>query len=270
MPIMVNMSFVREDQSRMRRQLTQEAIELAMQGRWTEAADVNQEILGSYPGDPDAHNRLGRALMELGRYQEARNAYQQALELDPYNSIAKKNLSRLELLGDQDATPQVEAQRVIPQLFISETGRTGVVALVHPAPHNVLGRKAAGDEVFLRAHSQRLMVEDSQGVYLGEVEARHSPRLIRLMDGGNQYAAAIASINGDQMKLVVRETFQHPDMAGRLSFPPVKTEAPRPVDIQLEDDEEAIPLDEGEEEPLPPRAIEEPEASTEEWEAVGY
>ncbi|MDP7240109.1 MAG: tetratricopeptide repeat protein [Dehalococcoidia bacterium] len=263
------MSFIREDQLTMKRQLTQEAIELAMQGLWTEAVQINQEILESYPGDSDAHNRLGRALLELGRYQEARDAYRQSLELDPYNSIAKKNLSRLELLGDQDATPQIEAQRVIPQLFISETGRTGIVALVHPAPLNVLGRKAAGDEVFLKVDSQRLMVEDSQGTYLGEVEARHSPRLIRLMEGGNQYAAAIARISGNQVRLVVRETFQHPDLAGRPSFPPVKSSALRPVDTQIEEDEEVIPLDEGDEEPLPPRALEELEAPAEEWGAIG-
>lgn len=270
MPTMVNMGYIREDQSRMRRQLTQEAIDLAMQGRWKEAVEINQEILESFPMDPDTHNRLGRALLELGRYQEARQSYQQSLELDPYNSIAKKNLSRLALLGDQDATPQGEPQRVIPQLFISETGRTGVMALEHQAPPQVLGRKAAGDEVFLKVHSQRLILEDSQGVYLGEIEARHAPRLIRLMEGGNLYTAAIASISGDQVRVIVRETYQHPDQAGRLSFPPVRAGTLRPVETQIEEEEEVMALDEGDEEPLPPGAIEDQEASTEGWENIGH
>lgn len=269
MPTMVNMGYIREDQAKIRRQLTQEAIDLAMQGRWKEAVEVNREILESFPTDPDAHNRLGRALMELGRYQEARQAYQQSLELDPYNSIAKKNLSRLAPLGDQDATPQREPQRVIPQLFISETGRTGVVALEHPAPPQVLGRKAAGDEVFLRPHSQRLILEDSQGEYLGEVEARHAPRLIRLMEGGNLYTAAIASISDDQVRVVVRETYQHPDQAGRLSFPPMRQGVLRPLDIQIEEEEEVMALDEGDEEPVPAGAIEDQDASTEGWESLG-
>ncbi len=269
MPTMVNMGYIREDQAKIRRQLTQEAIDLAMQGRWKEAVGVNQEILESFPTDPDAHNRLGRSLMELGRYQEARQAYQQALELDPYNSIAKKNLSRLALLGDQDTTPQREPQRVIPQLFISETGRTGVVTVERPAPPQVLGRKAAGDEIFLKVDSQRLILEDSQGVYLGEVETRHAPRLIRLMEGGNLYAAAIASIGGDQVRVVVRETYQHPDQAGRLSFPPVRAGVMRPLHIQLEEEEEVMALDEGDEDPLPSGAIEDQDTPTESWGSGG-
>ncbi|MEE9202037.1 MAG: tetratricopeptide repeat protein [Dehalococcoidia bacterium] len=270
MPTMVNTGYIREDQAKIRRQLTQEAIDLAMQGRWKEAVEVNQEILESFPMNPDTHNRLGRALMELGRYQEARQAYQQALELDPYNSIAKKNLSRLALLGDQDAIPQQDPQqRVIPQLFISETGRTGVVALEHPAPPQVLGRKAAGDEVFLKVDSQRLILEDPQGVYLGEVEARHAPRLIRLMGGGNLYAAAIASISDDRVRVIIRETYQHPDQAGRLSFPPMRAGTLRPLDIQLEEEEEVMALDEGDEEPLPSGAIADHDSSTEGWENLG-
>jgi tetratricopeptide (TPR) repeat protein len=263
------MGYIREDQAKIRRQLTQEAIGLAMQGRWKEVVEVNQEILESFPTDPDTHNRLGRALMELGRYQEARQAYNQALELDPYNSIAKKNIARLALLGDQDATPQREPQRVVPQLFINETGRTGVVALERQAPSQVMGRKAAGDEVFLKAHSQRLVLEDSQGVYLGEVETRHAPRLIRLMTGGNLYAAAIASINDEQVRVVIRETYQDPSQAGRLSFPPVRAAVVRSPDIQIEDEEDVIGLDEGDEEPLPPRAMEDQNAPSEDWGNVG-
>ena len=269
MPTMVNMSHIREDQAKIRRQLTQEAIELAMHGQWREAAGVNREILESFPTDPDAHNRLGRALMELGRYQEAREAYQQSLELDPYNGIAKKNLARLALLGDRDATPRREPQRIVPQLFISETGRTGIVSLEHPAPDRVLGRKAAGDEVFLKVHQQRLIIEDSQGAYLGEVEARHAPRLIRLIQGGNRYAAAIASINHDQARVVIREVYQHPDNAGRLSFPPMRPEAVRPMDVQFEEEEEALSLDEGDEEPVPAGAIEDQNEPTGNWENPG-
>lgn len=269
MPSMVNMSYIREDQARIRRQLTQKAIELAMQGRWEEAVAVNREILDSFPSDPDAYNRLGRALMELGRYPEARQAYQQALELDPYNSIAKKNLERLAVLGDQAGAPQREPQRVTPQLFMSEMGRTGVVLLEHTAPQEVLARKAAGDEVFLRVDNQRLIVEDAQGTYLGEVEPRHALRLIRLMQGGNRYAAAIASIGDDQVRVMVREVYQHPDLAGRLSFPPARAEALRTAEVTAEDEEEVMALDEGDEEPLPPSDLEEPEAGVEDWEGLG-
>ena len=48
-----------------------------------------------FPNEVDAYNRLGKALTELGRYAEARDAYAHAVKLDPLNGIAAKNLQRL-------------------------------------------------------------------------------------------------------------------------------------------------------------------------------
>ena len=52
---------------RYRQQRSKEAIDLAMQSKWQEAVEINQEILENFPRDVDASNRLGRAYMELGR-----------------------------------------------------------------------------------------------------------------------------------------------------------------------------------------------------------
>ena len=56
------------------------------------------------------------------------------------------------------------------------------------------------------------------GAYLGMVEPRTGLRLARLMAGGNRYAAALVS-NGEPPRIIVRETFQHPSLAGKVSFP---------------------------------------------------
>ena len=68
-----------------------EAIALALQSRWQDAIGANEGILELFPEDVETHNRLGRALMEVGKYAAARKAYGRALELDPRNRIAKKN-----------------------------------------------------------------------------------------------------------------------------------------------------------------------------------
>ena len=85
----------------MKRLLPERAIELAMQNRWSEAADINRKIIELYPSDADAYNRLGKALMEMGRYRDALATYQKAIELDPNNVIAKKNVERLVHLADK-------------------------------------------------------------------------------------------------------------------------------------------------------------------------
>jgi len=198
-----------------------------MQGQWQEAAAVNRAIIAVFPNDVDAYNRLGKALTELGRYSEAREAYGKTLELDPLNSIAQKNLARLATLGE-GATVQAEGgKKLSPAMFISEMGKTGITVLTRPAAE-AAARMTAGDQVFLRRQNNTLVVESSQGEYLGEVEPKLGMRLIKLMEGGNEYAAAIATLSQDDIRVIIKETFQHPSQAGKPSFPPTTGEAFRP------------------------------------------
>jgi hypothetical protein len=210
-----------------RRQRAERAIKLAMQGQWEEAAAVNRTLIASFPNDVDAYNRLGKALTELGRYAEARDAYSKALEFDPYNSIAQKNLSRLASLGESAAPRSEGRKKLSPQMFISEMGKTGVTTLVRP-DLGATARMTTGDEVFLRRHNNFLVVENGEGEYLGEIEPKMSMRLMKLMEGGNEYAAAIATLGQDDVRVIIKETFQHASQVGRLSFPPTTEEAFRP------------------------------------------
>lgn len=84
-----------EEQGKLGQQLSQEAIELAQYGRWEEAVAVNKDIIERFPADVSAYNRLGKASLELGEYAQAEEAYAKALEIDPLNTIAVKNLQRL-------------------------------------------------------------------------------------------------------------------------------------------------------------------------------
>jgi len=208
-----------EDKARLRRKASQEAISLAMQSRWQEAVAVNQGIIELFPTDIDAYNRLGRAFMELGEFAKAKEAYGQALGLDPYNSIAQKNLQRLSLLSESQVSVKEERREVSPDLFIGEMGKAGVVNLQNLAPREVLARMAAGNQVQLKVKGQQLIVENDDGEYLGLVEPPHGFRLARLIEGGNKYTAAIVSINNDSARVIIREIFQHPSQIGRLSFP---------------------------------------------------
>jgi len=220
------MVFQAEDRARTKKQRTEAAIQLALQGRWDEAANLNRAIIELFPTDVDAYNRLGKALTELGRYAEAREAYQKALEIDPLNAIASKNLSRLATLG-KEATPRPATQKLSPQMFIEETGKTGITTLLRPNME-IAARMTAGDQVNLAPDNGTLVVKSMQGEFIGEVEPRLAQRLSKLMEGGNQYVAAISGLTDSAVKVFIRETFQHPSQAGKLSFPPAVTEAFRP------------------------------------------
>jgi tetratricopeptide (TPR) repeat protein len=220
----------KEEQARLIRQASRQAIALAIEGRWREAVDANKGILESFPNDVDTLNRLGRAHIELGEYAEARNAYTRAKELDPYNSIADKNLRRLAHLdGDEEGVKGEGATKLEPNYFIEETGKAGVVRLQQLGPKEVLARMVAGDKVELEAFEGNLTVKNEAGELLGVVEARHGQRLARLMAGGNRYAASVTSSSEESLAVIIREIYQHPSQAGQLSFPSKGVESLRPL-----------------------------------------
>jgi tetratricopeptide (TPR) repeat protein len=221
------MVFQAEDRAKAKKQHADQAIQLALQGRWTEAAQLNRGIIETFPSDVDAYNRLGKALTELGRYGDARDAYMKAVEIDPLNSIARKNLTRLESLGEQEAAPRPASQKLSPQMFIEETGKTGVTVLVRPNM-GIAARMTAGDQVNLQRQNGSLVIQSAGGEYVGEVEPRLGQRLIKLMDGGNEYIAAISALDAKEVRLFIRETFQHSSQTSKLSFPPTVTETFRP------------------------------------------
>src|SRR5919206_3885344 len=99
--------FQSEDRLRLKRVRSEKAIQLAMQNRWEEAAELNRQMLELFPNDVDTFNRLGKSLLELGRYEEALEAYQQAHRLDPTSTIAQRNIQRLEKLVEEHAPPPV-------------------------------------------------------------------------------------------------------------------------------------------------------------------
>ena len=222
------MTYEDDLQVRLRRQRTKQAIALAMQGQWQEAITANQEIIESFPRDVEAYNRLGRAYLELGMYSQARQAYSQTMELDSYNTIAKKNLQRLSLLSEDLVVAKVNSRKVEPQIFIEEMGKAGVVDLYNPAPIEVQAKVVAGDKVYLKPDGHVLNVETVHGEYLGQVDHRHGQRLIKLIEGGNQYTVAITSVAQGNITIIIREVYQHPSQAGQLSFPPRGIKSPKP------------------------------------------
>jgi hypothetical protein len=226
---------------RIKQQRSKEAIDLAMQARWREAVDVNKEIIGSFPEDVDTYNRLGRAYLELGNYAQAREAYNRSVKLDPYNAIAARNMRRLNDLKGA-AQVEVETDKVEPHQFIEEIGKAGVVTLQELAPKEKRASTVAGDKAVLKTEGSSLVVENGRGEYLGKVEPKHALRLLRMMAGGNKYSAVVVKSAAESMTVMVRETYQHPDQAGKLSFPPRGMAEYRPYVgdklIKLEPEEE--------------------------------
>ena len=218
--------FPSEDRLRLKRIRSEKAIQLAMQNRWDEAVEINRQILELFPDDVDTHNRLGKALMELGHYADARDAYQEAARRDPSNTIAAKNVARLSKLADEAAAGAALAPPpapVDPRLFIEESGKTAVTNLVDVAPFEQIATLTAGDKMDLQIDGGVVRVVSPIGLVVGQVEPKLAQRIVKLSEMGNKYSAAITSIDESHVRVIVRETFRDPSMGARPSFP---TQAP--------------------------------------------
>ena len=213
------MPYQEEELIKQRRHSSKHAVDLAMEGRWQEAVSANQSIIESFPNDIEAHNRLGRAYLEIGKYQLSRHAYNRAIELDPYNAIAEKNLRRLDALGEESADVEEASPPVEPKVFIEEIGKAGVVNLDHLAEKETLAKVDAGDKLNLKMDGSSLLAENSRGVYLGRVETAHSRRLVKLIKSGNRYSVIVIGASEDRLVVIIRETYQHPSQSDKLSFP---------------------------------------------------
>lgn len=213
-----------------RQQASKEAIDLALRGEWEQAAALNRAILQSFPKDVEAWNRLGRALMELGRYEEAAQAYQKVLELSPSNTIARRNLQRLKHL--QGARPQVPPSPAPSTLFLEETGKATRTTLRSLAPKEVLLQLDPGDPLDLSAQGSLVAVQTKQGILLGYLEPRIANRIRTLEEKGDRFTAAVASVADQRLTILVRVVT---NPSGETPFPlsdyPL-TQAPEEVELE--------------------------------------
>lgn len=207
--------------------MSEEAVRLYLQSNWYEAEQKNLEIIKvTLPEDVsgliEAHNRLGKARMELGRFREAHEAYTLSLQLDPQNVIALKQVKRLYLLVEQgvDGEASVISRKVDPKLLVEEMGKSKIfplpVAKIAPA---VLARLQPGDELFIKEDGQLIRVEDVRGEAIGDIPPRAASRLVNLTRGGNRYVVGVVSVSERDVKILVREIYQDASQLGTVSFP---------------------------------------------------
>jgi len=200
-----------------RAQYVDEAIELALQSKWTEAIQVNRGIMDRFGPDEDTLNRLGKAYTELGQPDDAVDAYKATLKMNPVNPIAQKNLARLQTLRGGQPVPTSKA-KVDVDAFIEETGKTALTALHVHTEGDPCSKVSGGDPVKLIAAGDTMNVETARGIALGHLEHALGRRLIKFLEGGNRYSGAVATCEGGAVKIIVRETYQDPKFFGRPSF----------------------------------------------------
>ncbi|MQG21220.1 MAG: tetratricopeptide repeat protein [SAR202 cluster bacterium] len=218
-----------ENRARMYWEYSQKAINQALTGKWRDAIETNEYLLTHFPDDVDSHNRLGKAHLELGDHEAATASFEKTQELVPTNPIARRNLEHLKVLMAMPKRKRTKPKRnpltaPIPSLFLEETGKAIVTTLAEIGEENVLQRLAGGENVSIIMEENKLKLQNHSGEYIGSIDTKLAMRVIRLMLGGNQYSAGIVTVTTDEVRVILKETYQDPNQIGQISFPSYRTE----------------------------------------------
>ena len=120
-------------------------------------------------------------------------------------------------LGGMKDTSTAAPSQLDTRLFVEETG-TATVARLQATDEAARATLDAGDLVDLQVQGNAVNVLTVTGTYIGMVEPRIGLRLSKMMTAGNQYTAAMVTTEG-ALKVILRETFKHPSMIDKVSFP---------------------------------------------------
>jgi hypothetical protein len=197
-----------------------DAVQLAAEGRWEDACELNRYIIAAFGADEASHNRLGKALTELAQLEDAKEAYEAALRVNPLSPVARKNIQKLDGLmrANQEQALRGGGVRVDPNLFVEEMGKTTTTTL-RAAADDVSSKVAPGDVAELRVEGDGIEADTVRGVRIGSLEPKLARRLIKFIQGGNRYQVGVTSSDGSIVKVIVREVYQDPRFAGKPSFP---------------------------------------------------
>ncbi|MDO8638028.1 MAG: tetratricopeptide repeat protein [Candidatus Daviesbacteria bacterium] len=208
--------------------ISQQAITAALSCNWQEAIDLNEQLLDKDPKNIDAHNRLGRAYFELGNLTKSKKSFDIALEIDPYNQIAAKFITRIEIFRKKGnkkdhlkaLTSKLNTQfsSIDGDLFIEEPGKTKLVGLLKIAEPHKLSLLSPGMTVNLIQKNRGVSITDYNGEYLGVLPDDLSSHLLRLIKGGNKYQACIKNTKNNALSILIREVFCSAKFKNQPSF----------------------------------------------------
>jgi tetratricopeptide (TPR) repeat protein len=196
------------------------AIDAALKSEWNKALEINQQIQSLEPQNTECLNRLAKAYFELGDLVKSKRLYQDVLELDPYNSIAAKNIKKISSCKDNHNQKTLNGISPIlsPAFFVSEPGITKSVSLIKVAEPQRLLSLSAGMMVNLVVKARGISVADINKNYLGVLPDDISFHLMRLINGGNKYQAFIQSVKPNALVILIREIYRSKKFKNQASF----------------------------------------------------
>ena len=189
----------------MNENLENQAVKAALAQNWEKAIEINKKIIKENSQNIPALNRLARCHWELGNIKQAFKTYKKVLKIDNFNPIANKNFTRLSKGGKIKKNLNKKRNPFSSKVFLEEPGKTKIVSLVRLAEPDILGKLNNGEKVIMVAKKRLVSIQNEEGNYLGTIPEDLSLKLIKFMNGGNQYDVFIKNIDHQTLQIFIRE-----------------------------------------------------------------
>ncbi|MEK7558784.1 MAG: hypothetical protein AAB521_00595 [Patescibacteria group bacterium] len=182
--------------------LKTKAIQTALSGNWEQAITINKTLIKEDPSDIDALNRLAFAFSIIGKAKDAKSTYQKVLKLDVLNTLALRNLKKLDGKNGQMTNG---SNFQVNNTFIEEQGKTKIVVLINIAQPSVINSLRTGQTLELSIKRLKIFMLTEDNKYIGVLPDNIGKRLIKFIKAGNQYEAYVKSALDHHMIVFIKE-----------------------------------------------------------------
>jgi|SaaInlStandDraft_7_1057024.scaffolds.fasta_scaffold84614_2 tetratricopeptide (TPR) repeat protein len=200
--------------------LENKAIHANLNNDWKQAIELNLEIIRIFPKNLASLNRLGVAYLKTSQAQLARKTFNKVLKLNPQNTIALKNLSKLKLQPKDTNSIEKDQPKTTLVNFIEEPGISKIVPLIKPGSPTMIANLTIGDAVTLKPSARRIKAfsEDTKE-YIGRLPDDLSLSLSKFIKSGYKYQVVIKSINPQFPQIFIQEIKRSKRLKDTPSFP---------------------------------------------------
>ena len=196
--------------------LIKSAIREASNNNWEKAKKLNLVILNISNNNIETLNRLGISYMKLLDKVNATKCFQYVLKISPNNTIAHKNLNKLQLnLAEKKKT----TDKVNKLNLVNESGKSINLKCDIDNSKKILNQGIdTGSKLTIKNE------KDSIGIYKGNskiliIENNIAKRISNLINLGNEYTCTVLGVSENSININIKETSKSKENIQIISFP---------------------------------------------------
>ena len=214
---------MQESKTTIFKNLVLDATQLALKGEWKKAITANKQILSMNKSDVSALNRIGKAQLELGKLKDSKKSYTKALQIDPLNAIARRNLKELEqmkdaktLQGKKQNTSNLE--KLVRNEILIQTASRSAEFIIDKPNSRAIQNLVPGTELAITTSTNGIEITNTKKVSLGSIEPRSSIRLKTCIDGGSKFEVIFKENFENTGIIQILETHRDPSVILETPF----------------------------------------------------